>query len=174
MSLDVAKTGVLFLVVAVLQLTLANPLQLFEGAASVVVVALVALALLRGPVLAAFAGFWAGLIIDTVTLDTLGLTSLVLVLVGYAAGWFGEVTTARRRQFPRVMIATVIATSVFVTGSILVNVMLEASVTLGPVLLRTYLPMLVLNLVLAYPVFLLARLIYPVHLRERPEAVSLA
>lgn len=174
MIIDSLKTAVLFLLVAVLQLTLANPLELLDGPPSLLLVVLVALALLRGPALGAVAGFWAGLIIDTATLDTLGLTSLVLVLVGYSVGWFGEVTTARRRQLPRVVIATVIATSVFMAGSILVNTMLDTSVPLGPVLARTFLPMLALNVVLAYPVFLLVRLVYPLRLRQRPEAVPVA
>ncbi len=50
----------------------------------------VGVALLRGPVFGACAGFWAGLVLDTATLGTLGLTSLLLTLAGYWAGASGR------------------------------------------------------------------------------------
>ena len=57
---------------------------------------LVAIALLRGSVFGAVAGFGAGLLVDTANLGTLGVTSLLLTIAGYWIGRYGE-TTARDR-----------------------------------------------------------------------------
>ena len=170
--IDLAKALPLFLVFAVAQITVANPLELVDGPPDVLLVALVALALLRGPIVGAIAGFWTGIIMDTATLATLGLTSFLFVSVGYGIGRFGEGTTARGAQLPRVLLAVAIATTGFMIGSILVNFMLGTSVPLGPLLVRSFLPTLALNLVLAYPVFVLLRLLFRLRIRARPEVAS--
>ena len=46
----------------------------------------------------AAAGFAGGLLVDVMTLDTLGTTSLVLTVAGYWAGRYGE-TTGRGRPY---------------------------------------------------------------------------
>ena len=60
--------------------------------------AVVALALVAGSLAGAVAGFAGGLLVDVMTLGTLGVTSIVLILVGYWAGRYGE-TTARGRAY---------------------------------------------------------------------------
>ena len=170
--IDLVKGLPLLAVLAVGQITIVNPLELIDGPPDLLLVALVALALLRGPVVGAIGGFWTGIIVDVATLDTLGLTSLLLVLVGYGIGRFGDVTTVRSAQLPRVLLAVLIGTTGLMAGSILINFMLGTSVLLGPVLVRSFLPTLALNLVLAYPVFLLLRLLFRVHVRQRPEVAS--
>lgn len=168
---DAAKAAVLLLVLAIAKVTIFNPLELVDGPPDVLLLALVAVALLRGPVLGAAAGFWAGLVLDTATLGTLGLSSLLLTLVGYWLGRYGEGTSARRSQLPRILIATAIATVGFAVAAIVVHFMLGTSVPLGPLLSRVLLPQLGLNVLLAYPVFLLVRRIFPVARRERPEVI---
>lgn len=168
---DAAKAAVLLLLLAIAQVTILNPLELVDGPPDVLLLALVAVALLRGPVLGAAAGFWAGLVLDTATLGTLGLSSLLLTLVGYWLGRYGEGTSVRHSQLPRILIATAIATVGFAVAAIVVHFMLGTSVPLGPLLSRVVLPQLGLNVLLAYPVFLLVRRIFPVARRERPEVI---
>lgn len=168
---DAAKAAVLLLVLAIAQVTIFNPLELVDGPPDVLLLALVAIALLRGPLLGAAAGFWAGLVLDTATLGTLGLSSLLLTLVGYWLGRYGEGTSARRSQLPRVLIATAIAAVGFAVASVVVHFMLGTSVPLGPLVSRVVLPQLGLDLLLAYPVFLLVRRLFPLARRERPEVI---
>ena len=59
-------------------------------------VLLISIALLRGSIFGALAGFGAGFLIDTANLGTLGFTSLLLTLAGFWTGRYGE-TTARDR-----------------------------------------------------------------------------
>ena len=65
---------------------------------------------LRGATVGAVSGFAAGLIVDTATLGTLGVTSLLLTLAGYWAGRYGE-TTGRGRPFAPYIAVVVIAVS---------------------------------------------------------------
>ena len=60
---------------------------------------MLAIALLRGSIPGATLGFGAGLLVDLVTLGTLGFTSLLLTLAGFWIGRYGE-TTARGRSAP--------------------------------------------------------------------------
>lgn len=168
---DAAKAAVLLLVLAIAQVTIFNPLELVDGPPDVLLLALVAIALLRGPLLGAVGGFWAGLVLDTATLGTLGLTSLLYTLVGYWLGRYGEGTSARRSQLPRVLIAVAIGTVGYAVATVVVHFMLGTTVPLGPLVARVVLPQLALNLLLAYPVFLLVRRLLPVARRERAEVI---
>ena len=96
MTLDALKAAVLVTLTAVVQIAFVNAFELAEGRADVLLLVLVGIALLRGPLFGAVAGFWAGLLVDTMTLGTLGLTSLLLTVGGYWAGRFGEATSDRK------------------------------------------------------------------------------
>jgi rod shape-determining protein MreD len=81
---------VLALGVAVLvQVTVAIDFQLLGGAPDVVCVVVVAAALVRGPEVGALCGFSGGFLLDALAAQPIGLSSLVLTSVGYAAGRFG-------------------------------------------------------------------------------------
>src|SRR4051794_41961766 len=94
-----AKVGVLIFVAAILQVTLFSSAQILGGTPDVVLLTLVAIALLRGSVYGASAGFAAGLLVDTANLGTLGVTSLLLTIAGSWIGR-GRVPTPRARPAP--------------------------------------------------------------------------
>ena len=77
------------------------------GTADIVLVALVSIALLRGSVFGAAAGFGAGLLLDTANLGTLGFTSLLLTLAGFWIGRYGETTARDRFHAPYTSVAVV-------------------------------------------------------------------
>ena len=124
MTLDAVKAAVLVTLVAIVQVAFVNVFELVEGRADVLLLVVVSVALLRGPLFGACAGFWTGLVVDTMTLGTLGLTSLLLTLAGYAAGRFGEATSSRGSQRARVLIAVTIVTLGVGIGSLVVHVLL--------------------------------------------------
>jgi len=166
--LDGLKTVVLVTLVTVLQISIVTPFEVARGHVDLVTVTLIAVALLRGPVVGALAGFWAGLLLDTATLSTLGLTSLVLTLLGYWAGRFGEGTTRLSPHPP--LIAVALGTVWVVLGTGLLEFMLGEGVPVGNVLTRVLLPTLALNLLAAYPVYRLVSRILPPAIRTRREA----
>ena len=170
MILDVVKAVLLLFLGVVLQVAFVNWFELAEGRADVVLLALVGLGLMRGPLFGACAGFFAGLVLDTATLGTLGLTSLLLTLAGYAAGRLGEATSAHQNPRARALIAVVILTVGVEVGAMIVHALLGESVPVGTIVGRSLLPTLALNLALAVPAYALARFVFPPPARREREA----
>mgnify|MGYP003290398175 CR=1 FL=1 len=75
---DAVKAGALLLFAALVQVSIASTIEVAEGHPNLVLVLVVALALLRGPIFGACAGFWAGLVLDVAGQGPLA----VLVLEG--------------------------------------------------------------------------------------------
>jgi rod shape-determining protein MreD len=170
MTLDAIKAGVLILFAALLQVSIASTIEVAEGHPDVVLVLVIAIALLRGPVYGAVVGFWAGLVLDVVSLETLGLTSLLLTLVGYFAGRLGDVTT-RSSAHPS-LVAVALGTIGFAFGSAVVHFMLGSTLSASEFFVGVLLPTLALNMLLAYPLYGLCRRIFPTEVRERRAEVS--
>ena len=105
--LDGVKAAVLLFVAAIAQVSIFSQAHVFGAVPDFLLVSLVALALLRGSVAGAVGGFFAGLLVDTASLGTLGLTSLVLTLAGYWIGRYGETTGRDRAHAPLVSIAVI-------------------------------------------------------------------
>ena len=100
MTDDLAVAAIVF-VAALLQVTIVASLDIRAVRADVLLLALLSVALLRGAVVGAVAGFFGGLLVDIVTLDTLGVTSLLLyALAGYWMGRYGETTGRDRAHAP--------------------------------------------------------------------------
>jgi rod shape-determining protein MreD len=161
MTADVLKATVLVTLAAIVQVSFVNSFELAEGHADVLLLSLVALGLLRGPLFGACAGFWAGLIVDTMTLETLGLSSLLLTIAGYWAGRLGELTSDHQNQRARILVAVTLVTVGVEIGSLLVHLLLGDSASVGTIVGRVLLPTLALNLVLAMPWYALCRRLFP-------------
>ena len=147
-------TAVVF-VAALLQAVVVSSTFVFGGTADLLLVVVVALGLVRGSVPGAVFGFLGGLIVDLVTLDTLGVTSLALTLAGFWAGRYAE-TTGRGRALAPVLSVGVI-TVLAAVFDLFLHYMLGEAVSARQALLTSLLPELFLNLLLAYPIFLLVR-----------------
>jgi rod shape-determining protein MreD len=132
-----------------------------------VLVLVVALALLRGPIFGACAGFWVGLVLDVASLGTLGLTSLLLTLAGHFAGRFGE-ATSRSSAHPQ-LVAVALATVAVGFASGVLHFMLGSTLSASDFFVAVLLPTLALNMLLSYPLYSLARRIFPVTPRVRRE-----
>jgi rod shape-determining protein MreD len=167
-GIDALKAAALLFVVGLVQVSIVTPVEVASGHPDLVLVVLVSLALLRGPLIGAVAGFWVGLVVDLAALQTLGLSSLLLTLAGYWAGRFGEITTRSSPHPPYVAVG--LTTFGFVTGAGLLNFMLGQGASAGELFGRVLLPTLALNLLLAYPVYRLLARLFPAEVRERREA----
>ena len=97
---DGLKAAALFFVAAIIQVSILTQIHVFGGVPDVLLVTLVAVALLRGAVVGAAAGFFAGLLVDTASFGQLGLTSLMLTVAGYWIGRYGETTGRDRAHAP--------------------------------------------------------------------------
>jgi len=153
--LEPAKAALLVFVAAILQVTIFGEIDILGGYPDVLLLALVAIALLRGAVYGAAAGFFAGLIVDTANLATLGLTSLLLTIAGYWIGRYGETTGRDRGHAPFVSIA--VATVLVQFGALLLHYLLGDVVSARRALLEALPPKVALNLLLTLPVYALTR-----------------
>ena len=151
---DALKAAALLFVAAILQVSIFSQVHVLGGVPDLLLVTLVAVSLLRGAVLGACGGFFAGLLVDTATLGKLGLTSLVLTLSGYWIGRYGETTGRDRAHAPFLSVAVV--TALYAFGLLLVHFVLGERAPAGPVT-KGLLPAIGLNLILTAPVYALVR-----------------
>jgi rod shape-determining protein MreD len=151
---DGVKIAVLLFVAAVAQVSIFSQIDVFGAAPDLLLVTLVAISLLRGSIAGAVGGFFAGLVVDTAALGTLGLTSLVLTIAGFWIGRYGETTGRDRGHAPYLSIAVV--TVLYEVGLLVVHFVLGESAPAGAVF-ASILPAVLLNLVITGPVYALVR-----------------
>ena len=151
---DSVKVVVLLFVAAILQMSIFAQVHILHGMPDFLLVMLVAVALLRGSVVGALGGFFAGLLVDTASLGQLGLTSLVLTIAGYWIGRYGETTGRDRFHAPFLSVAVV--TVLYSVGLLIVHFVLGERAPAG-LMFRGLLPAIAMNIILTAPVYALVR-----------------
>jgi rod shape-determining protein MreD len=151
---DVAKASLLLWLAVLLQATLLS--RLGPGAPDLVLVAVVLVALLRGSVFGAFAGFAAGLLLDvTVDSTVLGVTSLLLATTGYWIGRYGETSGRDRGHAPYLSVAVVTVLVAF--GSLALRFVLQQPVSAQRDLFYGLPTRFIFDVLLTAPLFACAR-----------------
>lgn len=151
----VLRASAVVFVAAMLQTVIVSSLVVGGGAPDLLLVVVISVGLIRGSVPGAVFGFFGGVVVDLVTLDTLGITSLVLTLAGFWAGRYGETTGRDRRLAPLAAVGAItVLAGLF--GFVL-HYMLGEEVVARHALVTALLPALAWNLVLALPVHALVR-----------------
>ena len=158
MAFDVVKAAVVFFVAVVVQVAVVSAFAPGGGTADLVLVSLTAVALLRGSIFGAVAGFYAGFLLDAANIGTLGLSSLLLTLTGYWIGRYGETTGRDRAHAPLLAIAVV--TVLYALGSLGMNYLLGEPVSARAGLIDALPVQIVLNLLLMMPVYALCRRLF--------------
>ena len=152
---DVAKAGLLLFVAAVVQVSVLATVHVLGGTPDLVLLTLVSVAILRGAIFGAAGGFFAGLLVDTATLETLGVTSLLLTVAGYWIGRYGETSGRDRAHAPFVAVASV--TAAYAAAALVLHFMLGAHPSARVVLIDSLLPGVLFNALLTAPVYVLVR-----------------
>jgi rod shape-determining protein MreD len=151
----VVRLALLVLVTVVLQLAVVSQITLADADADLLVLVTLSVGLLAGAVPGATTGFLLGLVADMALLQTLGVTSLLLIGVGYMAGRYRELRDASHKLVPAV--TAVLATLVFSACFALVQFLLGVESTVSPLVIRDALVTVLLNAVLATPIFAIVR-----------------
>jgi rod shape-determining protein MreD len=154
-----ARGAALLFGVALVQAVIVPPYVVAGGSPELLLLTVISLGLVRGSVAGAGYGFAAGLLFDLLTLDTLGLSSLVLTLAGFWAGRYGETTGRGRRLSPLVSVAVI--TVLAALFAFFLHSLLGDEVVARHALVTVLLPTLLVNVLLAYPVHALVRAIVP-------------
>jgi rod shape-determining protein MreD len=169
---DAAKVGLIVFLAAILQVSIFASVDVGGGSPDLVLVTVVAVALLRGTIYGAATGFVAGLLVDTATLETLGLTSLVLTIAGYWIGRYGETTGRDRGHAP--LLSVIVVTVLYTVGLLALHVVLGDDVSARRAFVEGLLPAILFNALLVVPVYALCRrLIGPVDSAVRVPEVRL-
>ena len=161
----IIRCGLLLLLAMVLQVSTFSQLDVLGGNADITVLAVAAIALYSGSVPGAVAGFCAGLLLDLALGANLGATSLVLTVVGYFCGRFMELRDPAHGLIP--LPVALVASAAYVVGVAAVQFMLDIGATVSLLAVREMVATILLNTILALPVFaLVRRVIRPVLLYD--------
>ncbi len=125
-----------------------------------------AVGLLCGSLAGGVFGFGVGLFVDVVSLQTLGVSSLVLLGVGYGAGRIREARDPEGTLVPLAVGA--LATLAFALGFAVMQFLLGVDAPVSWALVRQILATLIVNTLLAVPVYALVRRSLQASLPEDP------
>jgi rod shape-determining protein MreD len=149
------RVGLIVLVAVLVQVSVVAQVPIFGGRANLIPVAVAALALLGGSLTGAAAGFAAGLALDLSMGMSLGGSSLVLTFVGYSLGRFAELRDVSHGLLPIAVAAAGTLGYDMAYGA--VTFMLDIEATISVLVLRDMLVGVLLNALLALPLFALVR-----------------
>jgi rod shape-determining protein MreD len=145
------RVGILLLLAVVLQVSALSQLTILDGHADLVVLTVAAVAYYGGSVSGCATGFAAGMLLDLLTGATMGASSLVLTAVGYGVGRYREVRDPSHGLMP-VAVGSA-ATAAWVVAFAAVSLMLDIGARVSPLVIRDMILTVLLNALLALPIF---------------------
>jgi rod shape-determining protein MreD len=146
-----ARVGFLLLLAVILQLSGFSQIGILGGHADLVVLSVAAVAYYAGSVPGSASGFAAGFLLDLLSGATMGASSLVLTAVGYGVGRYREVRDPSHGLLPIPVGAA--ATAGWVVAFAAVALMLDVGARVSPLVLRDMVVTVLVNALLALPVF---------------------
>jgi rod shape-determining protein MreD len=149
------RCALLLVLAVVLQISTFSQLHMLGGNADITVLAVAAMGLYAGSVSGAIAGFCAGLLLDAALGADLGATSLVLTVIGYFVGRFMEVRDPAHGLVP--LPVALAATAAYVTAVAAVQFMLDIGASVSILALREMIATILLNVIIALPLFAAVR-----------------
>jgi cell shape-determining protein MreD len=165
-SAAVARLVAIGAVGGILQLTTISQVAIFGVPADLSPLLVGAVGLLCGSIAGASFGFGLGLFMDTLLAQTLGVTSLVLLATGYAAGRLRELRDPAHALVPVAVGAA--GTAAAAIGFTVLQVLLGVDAPVSVMLVRQILLVIVLNTLLAMPVYLTCRRVLGPFLPDDP------
>ncbi len=167
MSVPVAiRLWVVGVVAVILQLTAVSQVTLLGVTADLTPLVIMAVGLLAGSVAGACMGFGMGLFVDMALLQTMGVESLIGVVVGYGAGRMRELRDPAHTLIP--VAAGAAATVVWTVGFSVMQFLLGVDAPVSFLLARDILATTVVNAVIALPVYALVRRAVEPYLPDDP------
>jgi rod shape-determining protein MreD len=151
----VARIVAVCLLGVLLQLSFFSQVELFHVSPDVLPALVVCLGLLGGAMTGAVSGFAIGFFVDCLLVEALGITSLVLLGVGYLAGLFRERFEIHSSVLPALLCMAL--TLLAEIGFGLIQVLLGLGAPLSTLIVRDLLLKSVYAFFLGWPTYLLLR-----------------
>jgi rod shape-determining protein MreD len=161
------RLALIVLITVTLQVSFFSLVPMLGAVPNLVPVVVVSLGLLGGGVVGAVCGFATGLLLDSVLLETLGASSLVLLTIGYLAGRYREGFEITNSLVPPLLAGgfTLLAGA----GYAAVQLMLGVDTPVSLLILREIVVQALLAILLALPTYpLLRRLLRPALIETAP------
>lgn len=149
------RVGLLGAVTVLLQVTFVSQIRIAGGIADIVPLVVLAVGLLCGALTGAVFGFAVGLFVDIALFHWLGISSLLLLTIGFAAGRIQEARDPEGAFVP--LFGAAAATLTYVLGYAIIQFLLDVEAPVSGVILRQTLVTMLLNMLLALPVYALVR-----------------
>ena len=154
-----------FLTVLVQQAAVSQ-ISIFGVSADLSPLVVMSVGLLAGSMSGAIMGFGTGLLVDTILVQTLGVTSLLYIAIGYWAGRLRELRDPAHGLVP--LAAGAAATAVAGVGMTLIQFLLGVDAPVSLLLLQQIFITVLVNTLLALPVYALVRRIVTPALPDDP------
>jgi rod shape-determining protein MreD len=143
-----------------------SQISIFGVSADLGPLVVMAVGLLCGSLAGAIFGFFTGMFVDTVLVQTLGVTSLLYIMIGYWSGRLLELRDPAHGLVPLAMGAA--ATAVAGLGMAVIQFLLGVDTPVSWLLLQQVLITVLVNTLIALPVYALIKRIITPALPEDP------
>ncbi len=150
-----SRIAVLTVVVVFFQIGVVSEVPVFGVTVDLTPLVVVFVGLLCGSMLGAISGFAVGLLVDLTLVQTLGVTSLIFTLIGYWAGRLRELRDPQAALTPLLVGAAAAATAL--VGYSLIEFMLGVDAPVSFQLLRQIVLGVLVDTIVALPMWLLVR-----------------
>jgi rod shape-determining protein MreD len=156
----------LALVTVVVQESAVSQISIFGVSADLTPLVVMSVGLLAGSMPGAIMGFGTGLLVDTVLVQTLGVTSLLYIPIGYWAGRLREVRDPAHGLIP--LVAGAAATAFVGLGMTVIQFLLGVDSPVSLLLVQQIFITVLVNTLISLPVYALVRKIVAPALPDDP------
>jgi rod shape-determining protein MreD len=139
----------------VLQESAVAQISIFGVSADLTPLMVMSVGLLAGSMTGAVMGFFTGLLVDTLLFQTLGITSLLYIFIGYWAGRLRELRDPAHGLVP--LAAGAAATAVSGLGMTLIQFLLGVDSPVSLLLLQQIIMTVLVNTLISLPVYAVVR-----------------
>jgi rod shape-determining protein MreD len=156
----ILRLVLLALATVVIQEAAVSQISIFGISADLTPLMVMSVGLLAGSLTGAVMGFATGLLVDTVLVQTLGITSLLYIAIGYWAGRLRELRDPAHGLVP--LAAGAAATAVAGVGMTLIQFLLGVDAPVSLLLFQQIIITILVNTLISLPVYAaVRRIIHP-------------
>ncbi len=149
------RLALLGLVTVIIQAAAVSQISIFGISADLTVLVVMSVGLLAGSIAGAVMGFALGLLVDMVLVQTLGVTSLLFLVIGYWSGRLRELRDPSHGLVPMALGAA--ATAFAGIGMAVIQFLLGVDAPVSWLLLEQIFIAVLVNTLLALPVYAVVR-----------------
>jgi rod shape-determining protein MreD len=162
----ILRLVLLGLVTVVIQEAAVSQISIFGVSADLTPLMVMSVGLLTGSMTGAVMGFFTGLLVDTILVQTLGITSLLYIAIGYWSGRLRELRDPAHGLVP--LAAGAAATAVAGIGMTIIQFLLGVDAPVSLLLVQQIFITVLVNTLISLPVYALVRRIIKPALPEDP------